>query len=100
MAADGEPLVTVKLVLDAEVEARIAAQAAARGLPVESYLQSLIEHAARHGAPGAATLALLDAWESEDETDDPAELERRRAEFDEFRAGMNSNRPDQRVIFP
>jgi len=99
-AADGGPPLTVKLDLNPEVEARIAAQAAARGLPLDAYVQSLVEEAARLGPPGAATIALLDAWDAEDATDDPAELEQRRREFDQFKTAMNANRPGQRAIFP
>lgn len=91
---------TVRLELDPDVAARIGAQAAARGLSVEAYVQSLIENAARNGPPGSATLALLDAWAAEDETDDPAELERRRRECEEFKAAMNANRSGQRAHFP
>ena len=75
---------TVRLELDPDVAARIGAQAAARGLSVEAYLQSLIEIAARTGPPGSATIALLDAWAAEDETNDPAELERRHRDSEEF----------------
>jgi len=91
---------TVRLELDAQTEANIVAQAAARGIPVERYLQSLIEEAANQGTSGVATLALFEKWDAEDATDDPAELERRRAEFEEFKAGVNANRLGERVIYP
>jgi hypothetical protein len=91
---------TVKLELDAQTEASIAAQAAARGVPVQTFLQSLIQKAANQGQPGAATLALFEKWNAEDDTLDPVELERRRAEFEEFKAGVNANRSGERVIYP
>lgn len=91
---------TFRLELEPELESRITAQAAACGLPVETYLQSLINRAVSRTVPGAATLALFDAWDAEDQTDDPAELQRRRQEFEEFKAAMNANRPGQREIFP
>lgn len=91
---------TVKLELDARTEASIAAQAAARGMPVERYLQSLIEEAANLTPSGAETLSLFEKWDAEDETHDPAELERRRVEFEEFKTCVNANRLGERAIYP
>lgn len=91
---------TVKLELDAQTEASIAAQAAARGVPIEQYIQSLIEEAANHESSKSATLELFQRWDSEDETDDQAELDRRRVEFDEFKAAVNANRLGERAIYP
>ena len=92
---------TVKLNLDPEVESRITAQANASGMAIEEYLQSLIKRAAQRDTLGAATLALFDAWEAEDETNNPEEIKRRQQEFEEFMAAMNANRgPGERVLFP
>ncbi|NOT02003.1 MAG: hypothetical protein HOP29_15420 [Phycisphaerales bacterium] len=91
---------TIRLNLTPEVEARLKAQAAATGMSLDSYLHSLIEQAARSNASAATTVALLDAWEREDETDDPAELERRRADYRCFATAMNANRQGQRALFP
>lgn len=91
---------TVRLELDPDVEARITHQATASGVPVEEYLKTLIEQAVQHDAPGAATRALFAKWSEEDKTDDPAEIEARNREFEEFKAAMNANRPGQRPLFP
>jgi hypothetical protein len=42
-----------------------------------------------------AAIALLDKWREEDETDDPVELERRDAEFEEFKANINRWRAEE-----
>lgn len=91
---------TVSLDLSPDVRSRLEAQAVACGLTVEAYLQSLIEHAARQGAPGAATRALFAKWHKEDKTDDPTEIAARQKEFEEFKAAMNASRPGQRPLFP
>jgi len=46
------------------------------------------------------TLDLLDQWELEDRTDDPEELQRRRRDFEEFKAGINSSHSSDRKIYP
>lgn len=91
---------TVQVELDAETESRIAAQAAASGVPLEDYVKSLIEKAAIHGAPGDATRALFAKWNEQDRNDDPAETACRNREFDEFKAAMNANRIGQRPLYP
>jgi hypothetical protein len=40
----------------------------------------------------AAGLAMLREWELEDQTDDPAELERRRQDWVELRSALNESR--------
>jgi len=45
---------TVRLELEPDVEANLAAQARARGVPLDAYLQSVIEELARPKATSAA----------------------------------------------
>lgn len=52
---------TVRLELKPEVEANLAAQARARGIPLEAYLQKLIEDLALTEAGGSATLKDIEA---------------------------------------
>jgi hypothetical protein len=58
-------VVTVRLELKPDVEANLAAQARARGVPLDSYLQGVIEDLARTDAARPASLndigATLDA---------------------------------------
>jgi hypothetical protein len=47
--------VTIRLELKPEVEASLAARAQARGVPLDTYLQSVVEQVAREaGAPSAS----------------------------------------------
>ena len=54
-------------------------------------------------APGAtrnqAAAALLDGWENEDATNDPAELEARRAEWEALKTAINEARSSDRILF-
>lgn len=104
---------SITLKLKPEVEASIEAQASARGLSVQDYLQSVIERVAalmgnndralaflaRPGSDDRA-LALLARWEAEDATDDPNEIEARNREWDELKANLDANRSSFRKLFP
>jgi hypothetical protein len=50
---------TVRLELKPDVEASLAAQARARGVPLDAYLQSVIEDLAQAQAPGPASFQEL-----------------------------------------
>ncbi len=43
---------------------------------------------------------LLRKWREEDATDDPEELARREADWQEFKKGMNENSLSGRIIYP
>lgn len=62
---DNKKAMTVRLELKPDVEANLAAQARARGVPLDSYLQGVIEDLARADSAGPAGLkdvqAALDA---------------------------------------
>lgn len=86
--------------LPPEAEERLQREAAGMGLAVSELVRRLIEsHLSR--APGdEATLALLAAWDKEDTTDDPRELEKRRLEWEEFKRAMNAGHSSHRTIYP
>jgi macrodomain Ter protein organizer (MatP/YcbG family) len=58
-----------------------------RGMPLAEYLTKLIEEALS-SEPNARAISLLKAWEAEDMTDDPAELEARRADWEATKAEL------------
>lgn len=101
---------TVTLNLKPEVEATIAQKAAAEGTGVSGYLEKIIERTVRPKprvvysqeqlTKNQAALAMLKEWDWEDETDDPEEIARRQAEWEEFRKGMNENHTSDRIIYP
>ena len=47
-----------------------------------------------------AAIEMLDQWDEEDKTDDPEEIARRVAEWEEFKRGMNENHSSGRIIYP
>ncbi len=101
---------TVTLNLKPEVEAQIAQKAAAEGTEVSDYLEKMIEHTIKPGprvvysqeqlAKNQAALAMLEEWDKEDKTDDPEEIARRQADWEEFKKGMNENHTSDRIIYP
>lgn len=93
------------LTLPADLEERLARRASQLGMRADAYAQSLIERGLSQPAPDRATLELLAKWQAEDETDDPAELARREAEFEEFKKAMNDSKrqaegPSARIPYP
>ena len=88
-----------------ELEKQLKAQASRVGLNPDEYARQLIQQAVSHAQPDDATLKLLAQWRAEDETDDPQELARREAEWEEFKQAMNRSKremegPNARVPFP
>lgn len=79
---------TFNLNLRPEVSAQLKEEAEARGMTVEEYLAQLIEEAVPVHRGGTA-LALLDAWDKEDATDDAEELQKRRREWASFKTAIN-----------
>lgn len=93
------------LTLPADLEQRLAERASQIGLSAEEYARTLIERGLSQPVPDRATLELLGKWRAEDETQDPAELARREAEFEEFKQAMNESKrqaegPNARIPFP
>ena len=101
---------TVILNLKPELEKKVAQQAAAEGTAVSYYLEKLIEETVTPEPAiidtqaqilkNQAALAMLRQWNEEDATDDPAELEKRQVEWEEFKAAMNESHSSDRVLFP
>ncbi len=79
---------TVILELPAQVEQRVRAQAAARGMSLTTYLESVIAESANRQLPGDPRLVLFAEWEAEDRTDDPQEIESRTREWEEMKANL------------
>jgi len=100
---------TLMLNLSEEMERRLESEAERRGLPAPELALQLIQTALRldtdlQQRANQPSLELLRKWEA-DTTSDPAELERRRREWESFERSMNSNRlesegPDARVPYP
>ncbi len=90
---------TITIDLKPEVTARLIEQAKASGLALADYLAKLVERVV--GAPGHETAAeLLTRWEKEDLTDEPAEIEARRVEWEETKAALNEAHSSSRTLFP
>lgn len=83
-----------------ELQGELVDLARRRQLPPQHLLdQAVSEWLAKQRTPEAAPaapvspmLALFAEWDTEDETDDPEELARRRREWDETRASLEANR--------
>ena len=86
--------------LPPELESRLHAEAVSAGLALNEYLLRLIESRLRLGTGDDSTLALLAAWDREDATDDPKELEARRQDWEDFKRGLNAAHSSARTIYP
>lgn len=91
---------TITLALKPEVEARVSAQASDKGLPVETYLELVIEAAVRPNDTRDRVLALLDQWRAEDATDDPTEIRARQTDWEDLKIQLDANRTSYRPLFP
>jgi hypothetical protein len=89
---------TVTIDLKPELEARLQEQARARALTLDDYVAKLVEEAAG-AAKNRAAMELLASWETEDATEDTAELEARRADWEALKAAMNEGRSSDRALF-
>ncbi len=77
---------------------------------MQEQIDSMIAEAVRRQPPqlspeerhrkNQAALAVLRQWDEEDKTDDPEEIARRQAEWEEFKKGMNENHTSNRIIYP
>lgn len=93
------------LTLSPELEARLRAEAARRGVSPNELAQDLISEHLPKPESGSSLEALFAEWAAEDATDDPAEIERQRREGEEFMQGLNRNRlemegPNSRKPWP
>ena len=96
------------IMLSAETETRLQAEASRRGLLADQLVEQLIDAALPKPAtkqPNQSSIDILNAWEAETQTDDPAEIARRQVEFEEFKRELNQTRlmtdgPNARIPFP
>jgi hypothetical protein len=89
--------------LSSEILDRLREEASRRGVKPEDCARQLIEErlsspAVPQSARGA--LDLIDQWDREDQTSDPAELDRRRRDFEEFKEAINASHSSDRKIYP
>jgi len=84
--------VTITLHLKPDVQSRVAAQAAASGLPVDAFVERIIEEFATATQIADPTLALFARWDAEDATDDPAEIAARNREWEDLEASLKAHR--------
>jgi hypothetical protein len=90
--------VTIEVTPDDEQE--LARRAASRGLDVPMYICHLIrQDLGSSPQPNLAGLDLLAQWDNEDQTNDPAEIERRRRVWEEFKRSMNENSLSGRMVY-
>jgi hypothetical protein len=94
--------------LSTEAEKRLFAEASRRGIAASQLVEQLIDAGLPNGsepAPNRSSIDILNDWEAETATDDPAEIARRQDEFEEFKRELNKTRlttdgPGARVPFP
>jgi hypothetical protein len=91
---------TLTVELEPALNSSLRALAQAEGVSVERYLQRLIAQAVERRRCGGGALALLQDWDSEDATEDRAELARRERDWQAFREGLNRSHSSDRLLFP
>ena len=101
---------TILLDLEPDVEAQLTKEASVRGLTVPDYVKTVLKEQAKSPDPiterqaqlekNRAAIAMLDEWDREDATDDPEEIARRQAEWEEFKKAMNESHTSNRIIYP
>ncbi|UQA63310.1 hypothetical protein [Polyangium aurulentum] len=91
----------MSMVLDLppDLESGVRRLAEERGVDPADYVRALLEEAL-HKERGARAAALLAAWDEEDRTDDPAELEARRVDWEAQKSAMNEAHSSDRKLFP
>ena len=91
--------------LPEDLESQLHAEASRHGMQAVDYAVSLIRlalPAAKPPKPEAdqVTLDLLARWDAEDRTDDPVEIQRRNAQWEEFRRSMNEHSLSDHPVYP
>ena len=93
----------ITITVPTDLASRLKTEAARRGLDPGEFAAALLDAALRQ--PDRASLGVLERWEAENRTDDPAEIARRQEEFRTFKEAMNASRlesegPASRKPFP
>lgn len=88
-----------------DLEKRLKEEASRRGVGADQCAVELIARALPGAHPNQASLDLLAKWDAEEATDDPAEIERRRVEAEEFMQSLARSRvemegPQARKLWP
>ena len=101
---------TLTIDLTPDVENRLKTEAQRQGVAPEDFARQLIEERLAPPASSAPTAPsyegsnslteLFKKWDAEDATDDPAELERRRREWEELTQSLNDNHGSYRKPIP
>ena len=86
-----QPAVAVEPTLQERIDAIIAEAIRNASPPLSAEEQRIKNQAA---------IDMLRQWREEDATDDPEELARHEADWQEFKKGMNENSLSGRVIYP
>ena len=85
------------IVLRPELEARLKQEAQRRGVDVSECASRILDEALSSATTlqaNQSTLSLLDQWDQEDATSDPAEIDRRSREADEFMNNLARSRTE------
>lgn len=93
---------TLTISLSQESEESLRKKAAAIGQPLDIYAARVLEEAAKSPSlitGDRGTIDLLQSWNAEDATTDPAELSARQREWEEFAASINGHHPSDRKIY-
>lgn len=93
------------LTLPPEIESRLNEEARRQGIEPAALAVKLLGEKLPPEKPTQSLAELFEQWAREDATDDPAEIERRNRELDEFMEGLNRNRlemegPGSRRLWP
>jgi hypothetical protein len=96
---------TLTIALNQDAERRLLEEAARRGLAPDAYAAHLIEEHLPAPSTSTSLAEMFQEWDAEDATDDPSEIARRNAEFEELKQRINANRaesegPGARKPFP
>jgi len=85
---------TLTIALNQDAERRLLEEAARRGLAPSTYAAHLIEEHLPAPSSSSSLAEMFREWDAEDATDDPSEIARRNAEFEELRKRINANREE------
>ncbi len=104
------------ITLPIDMETGLNREAQRHGVNAEEFVKRLIAGAlppagtvqdelTTQARANQSSIDILNQWERQTATDDPAEIARRQSEFEEFKREMNGNRretdgPDARTPFP
>jgi hypothetical protein len=96
---------TLTIALNQDAERRLLEEAARRGLAPAAYAAYLIEEHLPGPTASTSLAEMFREWDAEDATEDPSEIARRNAEFEELKVRINANRtesdgPGARKPFP